>query len=250
VISRSLARWAPIAILVSGVIALAGCAPSVAGQQVPDVRSHPFVVIEMLRMAAVGPRDVVFDLGSGDGRIVVAAAHEFGARAVGVEIDPALVAESHDRVRRYGVGERVTIIQGDLFTADLHEATVVMLYLSPDLNRRLRPKLIDELPPGARIVSQRFDMGDWPPTSRRQVLADGRSSAPRPSRPPPAMPSRSRASPAAWPGAAWRWRSRTCRRARPRGPPTGARRSCMPSTRAARGRRRGPSPSRGVRPSW
>ena len=172
---RSLAHPASalMRLVVASLGLLAGCAPSVPGQEVADVRSHPFIVIEMLRMAAVTPRDVVVDLGSGDGRIVVAAAHEFGARAIGVEIDPALVAESHARVRRYGVGERVTIIQGDLFTADLRQATVVMLYLSPDLNRRLRPKLLEELPPGARIVSQHFDMGDWPPTSRRQVLADG-----------------------------------------------------------------------------
>src|SRR5262245_23033723 len=127
----------------------------------------------MLRMAGVGPRDVVVDLGSGDGRIVVAAAHEFGARAVGVEIDPQLVAESRARVRRYGVGDRVTIVEGDLFDADLHGATVVTLYLSADLNRRLRPKLLAEMPSGARVVSQTFDMGDWAPSARRQVLADG-----------------------------------------------------------------------------
>ena len=171
-IPRSPAWLTPVASLL--ILALTACAPPIPGQVVPDVRSHPYVIVEMLRMARVQPEDVVFDLGSGDGRVVVAAAHEFGARAVGIEIDPALVTESRARARRYGVADRVTILEGDLFTADLREATVVTLYLSADLNRRLRSKLTSEMPGGARVVSQRFDMGDWEPTLRRQVLADGR----------------------------------------------------------------------------
>jgi SAM-dependent methyltransferase len=156
------------------VLALGACS-RVPGQLVPDVRSHPAVVLEMLRLARVGPDDVVYDLGSGDGRIVIAAAHEFGARGVGIEIHPGLVEESRRRARWYGVAGRVRILEGDLFTADLREATVVTLYLSGELNRRLRPKLLAELRPGARIVSQQFDMGDWPADARRQVQADGRT---------------------------------------------------------------------------
>jgi SAM-dependent methyltransferase len=162
-----------VALAVVASAALAAACAHVPGQEVPDVRSHPDVVVEMLRLAGVGPEDVVYDLGSGDGRIVIAAAHRFGARGVGIEIDPALVAESRRRVAWYGVADRVTIVEGDLFAADLRKATVVTLYLSPDLNRRLRGKLQAELRPGARIVSQRFDMDDWAPTRSLRVPSDG-----------------------------------------------------------------------------
>ncbi len=149
--------WAAVALLGTAV----GCVAP--GAEVPDVRTPPAVVTEMLRLAAVGKDDVVYDLGSGDGRIIIAAAQETGARGVGVEIDPGLVAQSAARARRLGLSQRVTFIQQDLFRTDVSAATVVMLYLSPELNRRLRPKLLAELRPGARIVSHNFDMGDWPP---------------------------------------------------------------------------------------
>ncbi|HEV3350449.1 MAG TPA: methyltransferase domain-containing protein, partial [Methylomirabilota bacterium] len=116
--------------------------------------------------------DVVYDLGSGDGRIVIAAARDRGARGVGFEIDPDLVAQAVERARRLGLTERVTFRQDDLFKADLREATVVTLYLSPDLNLRLRPKLLEELRPGSRIVSHNFDMGDWKPTRTLQVTSN------------------------------------------------------------------------------
>jgi len=130
------------------------------------------VVNEMLRLAAVTRDDIVYDLGSGDGRIVIAAARDRGARGVGFEIDPALVVEANASARRLKLTERVTFRQDDLFAADLHEATVVTLYLSPDLNRRLRPKLLAELRPGSRIVSHAFDMGDWAPARTMQVTSN------------------------------------------------------------------------------
>lgn len=142
--------------------ALGGC-PRVPGAEVPYVTTPPEVVMEMLRLAGVGRDDVVYDLGSGDGRVVIAAAREFGARGVGIEIDPKLVGESQAQARRAGVSDRVNFLQQDLFQADLSPATVVTLYLSPDFNRRLRPKLLRELRPGSRIVSHEFDLGDWKP---------------------------------------------------------------------------------------
>lgn len=148
------------------VLAAGGCAP-VPGQEVPYVVTPPEVVDAMLRLAGVGRDDLVYDLGSGDGRIVIAAARDFGARGVGIEIDPRLVAQSTRSAARAGLADRVRFVQQDLFETDLRPATVVTLYLSRELNLRLRPKLLRELRPGARVVSHRFDMGDWP--SDRQV---------------------------------------------------------------------------------
>jgi SAM-dependent methyltransferase len=139
-----------------------GCA-RVPGVEVPDVRTPPEVVTEILRLSRVGPDDVVYDLGSGDGRIVIAAARDFGARGVGIELDPALVIESEKNARRARVAERTRFLLRDIFEADISEATVVTLYLSPDLNLRLRPKLLAQLKPGSRIVSHDFPIGDWPP---------------------------------------------------------------------------------------
>jgi len=139
-----------------------GCA-RVPGVEVPDVRTPPEVVTEILRLSRVGADDVVYDLGSGDGRIVIAAARDFGARGVGIELDPALVVESEKNARRARVAERTRFLLRDIFEADISEATVVTLYLSPDLNLRLRPKLLAQLKPGSRIVSHDFPIGDWPP---------------------------------------------------------------------------------------
>ncbi len=155
-------------VLVPLLLLAAGCAP-IPGQEVPDVRTPLVVVNEMLRLADVTADDIVYDLGSGDGRILIAAAGDRGARGVGLEIDPALVAQSTERARRLGLADRLSFRQQDLFEADLAPATVVTLYLSPDLNRRLRAKLLRELRPGARIVSHSFDMGDWAPARTLQV---------------------------------------------------------------------------------
>jgi peptidoglycan/xylan/chitin deacetylase (PgdA/CDA1 family) len=139
---------------------------SPAPARTPDIHFVPTRqadVDAMLRLARVGPDDVVFDLGSGDGRIVVIAAEKYGARGVGIELQPELVRMSRELAREGQVADRVTIIEGDLFDADISEATVVTLYLSPSVNRRLLPKLRSELRPGTRIVSRQFRLGDWTP---------------------------------------------------------------------------------------
>ena len=130
--------------------------------EVPFVPTPDDVVTKMLDMANVTKKDTVYDLGSGDGRIVIAAAKR-GARAVGVDIDPERIKESTENARKAGVTDRVKFINGDLFNTDLTDATVVTLYLLPSVNQRLKPKLLRELPAGARIVSHSFDMGSWEP---------------------------------------------------------------------------------------
>ena len=119
------------------------------------------VVDEMLLLAGVGRDDIVYDLGSGDGRILILAAQKYGARGVGIELDPALVATSRALVRESDVADKVTIVEGDLFTADISRATVVTLYLSTRVNQELEPKLRKELRPGTRIVSHQFPIGEW-----------------------------------------------------------------------------------------
>jgi hypothetical protein len=122
------------------------------------------VVREMLTLAQVGKSDILYDLGSGDGRIVITAAQERGARGVGVDIGPVAVWEARERAKDAHVSDRVQFLNEDLFEVDLAEATVVTLYLLPALNVKLRPKLLAELKPGARIVSHAWDMGDWTPS--------------------------------------------------------------------------------------
>jgi tRNA A58 N-methylase Trm61 len=143
----------------------------------PDVIYLPTpreAVTTMLKAVNVGPGDVVYDLGSGDGRIPIAAVKEFGAaRGVGVDIDPAMIREANDNADRAKVTDRVRFLNEDLFDTDLHEATVVTLYLLPWLNRKLIPKLKAELKPGARIVAYRFDMGDWKPD--QTLIVNGQS---------------------------------------------------------------------------
>ena len=132
----------------------------------PDVifvGTPPDVVDAMLAGAAVKSSDIVYDLGSGDGRIVIAAAQKYGARGVGIEIDPERINEAEANARKAGVSDRVRFVNADLFEADIHEATVVTLYLLESLNVKLRPKLLRELKPGTRVVSHRFRMGDWQP---------------------------------------------------------------------------------------
>jgi SAM-dependent methyltransferase len=123
----------------------------------------------MLQLARVTPEDSVYDLGSGDGRIVVIAAQKYGARGVGIEIDPRLVEISRQIAREGEVSDRVTFVEGDLFTADISQATVVTMWLSPGINNRLESKLKSELRPGARIVSHQFLIGDWKPDAMVHV---------------------------------------------------------------------------------
>jgi SAM-dependent methyltransferase len=146
-----------------------------AQQRKPDVHyvATPEVAVEkMLELAKVGKDDVVYDLGCGDGRIVIAAAKKYGARGVGVDIDPQRIKESNENARKAGVTDRVKFLHQDLFETDFSEATVVALYLLPSLNLKLRPKLLRYLKPGSRIVSFAFDMGDWKPEKVAPVPAD------------------------------------------------------------------------------
>jgi SAM-dependent methyltransferase len=152
---------------------LVGCAAH--AQQTAPPLDVPFVptpdtaVAAMLKLAGVGKDDVVYDLGSGDGRIVITAARRYGARGVGIDIDPARIAESEHNARAAGVASRVRFVNQDLFDADIGDATVVMLYLLPRLNLRLRPKLLADLKPGTRVVSYGFDMGEWVPERSVEV---------------------------------------------------------------------------------
>lgn len=135
-------------------------------ERTPDVIYVPTpnnVVDKMLEMARVTAKDVVYDLGCGDGRIVIAAAQKYGARGVGIDIDPERIREANENAARARVTDKVRFIQGDLFQADISEATVVTLYLLTELNLKLRPKLLQELKPGTRVVSHAFAMGDWQP---------------------------------------------------------------------------------------
>jgi SAM-dependent methyltransferase len=139
----------------------------------PDVKYVPTpqnVVEAMLALAHVTSADVVYDLGSGDGRIPITAAQKYGARAVGIEIDPFHMRDAIDNLAKAGVGDRVTFLTQDLFEANIGDATVVTLFLLPRLNQRLIPKLKRELRPGARVVSHLFDMGsEWPPEASLDV---------------------------------------------------------------------------------
>lgn len=146
--------------------------PQVPPGRAPDVIFVPTpqpVVEAMLKLAQVGPTDVIYDLGSGDGRIPIAAARLYGARGVGIDIDPERTREAIANARAAGVADKVSFVTQDLFTTDLRPATVVTLYLLPSINRRLIPKLNAELKPGTRIVSHAFDMGDIPPVRRQEV---------------------------------------------------------------------------------
>jgi len=148
--------------------ALTGPAQAQYPFEVPDVPTPQVVVDEMLRAAAVGPRDFVIDLGSGDGRIPITAAQKFGARGLGVDLDPELHAQSEEAARLAGVADRVTFLNQDLFKTDISQATVVTMYLLPAVNRRLRPRLLD-LKPGTRIVAHDFDLEDWQPDEKATI---------------------------------------------------------------------------------
>ena len=145
-----------------------GALPSAHGDGVPYIQSPTSVVDAMLAIAGLGPQDYVIDLGSGDGRIVIAAAKRYGARGLGIDYDSSLIAESRASAMREGVSDRVTFLHQDIFDADFSDATVVTMYLLPEINLQLRPRILLELRPGTRVVSHDYDMGDWVP--ERQVL--------------------------------------------------------------------------------
>ena len=143
-----------------------------APKRKPDVIYYPTppeTVAEMLRLARIKQGDVLYDLGSGDGRIPIAAAKQFGIHAIGIEIDPKLIDEARANARAAGVSELVEFRNEDMFRIDVSRATVVTLYLSEKLNVLLRPKLLRELRPGSRIVSHDFRMGDWKPEQTVRV---------------------------------------------------------------------------------
>lgn len=155
--------------------ALVASAPIAAQRRLrpPDVKYVPTpqnIVEAMLEMAHVTPSDVVYDLGSGDGRIPITAAQKYGARGVGIEIEPRLVEIANDNAAKAHVTDRVWFVHDDLFEADISPATVVTLYLLPRLNQQLAPKLRRTLRPGTRIVSHFYDMGpDWPPEASQEI---------------------------------------------------------------------------------
>ena len=158
----------PCMLAIGALLAALACR-SIPGR---DVRYEPTpmpAVRAMLEMAQVGPKDVVYDLGSGDGRIPITAAKELGARGVGVEIDPALVERANRNAREAGVADRVEFRLGDMYAADLRPATVVTLFLHPQPNLKLRPAIQSQLRPGARVVSCIWDMGDWKPETSRRI---------------------------------------------------------------------------------
>ncbi len=165
-----------LALVATLVVAGLPSASAVLAQEAPARRPDviyvptPEAVVEaMLQVANVTKNDIVYDLGCGDGRIPVTAARKYGARGVGIDIDPQRIKEANENVAKNNVGDLVKIVQGDLFEQDLSQATVVTLYLLPSLNVKLMPKLMKELAPGTRVVSHAFDMGDWKPEKELDV---------------------------------------------------------------------------------
>ena len=170
-----------VTVVVAAAVCLFAGAYNASAQQTPTLREPdvvyvptPEVVVDaMLALAEVKAGDVVYDLGSGDGRIPIAAAQKYGARAVGIDINPERIKEARENLAKTTVGDKVTFLNQDLFETDISEATVVTLYLLPSLNLKLMPTL-KKLKPGTRIVSHSFDMGtDWPPEKTQNV--DGRN---------------------------------------------------------------------------
>ena len=167
-----LPRWAAgilTALTLSAGIAAGQNKPPQRGPEVPFVATSDEAVQAMLKLAGVKKDDVVYDLGCGDGRIVIAAAKYYGARGVGIDIDPQRIREANDNARKAGVERLVRFEEKDIFKADFHTATVVTLFLREDFNVRLRPKLLKELKPGSRIVSNTFDMYDWKPDKQLTI---------------------------------------------------------------------------------
>jgi SAM-dependent methyltransferase len=150
-----------LAAVLSATVLMAQSAKPARQPDVPYVPTTEKAVEEMLKLAGVKKTDVVYDLGCGDGRIVIAAAKTFGARGVGIDINPERIREAKENAKKAGVENLVRFEENDLFEANFKEATVVTLFLLPQINLKLKPKLISELKPGTRVVSNTFDMGDW-----------------------------------------------------------------------------------------
>jgi SAM-dependent methyltransferase len=159
----------PVVAVLSVVVAAAQNGAPRREPDVPYVPTTEAAVQAMLKLAEVKKTDVVYDLGCGDGRIVISAAKDLGARGVGIDINPVRIGEAKENARKAGVEKLVRFEENDLFEADIHEATVVTLFLLPQVNLKLRPKLLHDLKPGTRIVSNTFDMGDWKPEKEAVV---------------------------------------------------------------------------------
>lgn len=137
---------------------------------VPYVPTPDNVVDEMLKMAEVDENDVLYDLGSGDGRIPITAAKRFGTRGKGIDLNPERVGEAKENAKQAEVSDKIQFLEGNLFDFDLSEATVISLYLFPEVNMKLRPKLLS-LKPGTRVISHNYDMGDWKPEKSKKIKA-------------------------------------------------------------------------------
>lgn len=170
-LNRILLRPAVVLALFSFVAAAADAPKPKRDPDVPYVPSTEEAVKAMLKLAEVKKTDVVYDLGCGDGRIVIAAAKEYGARGVGIDINPVRIQEARENAKKAGVEHLVRFEEKDLFEADIREATVVTLFLLPSVNLKLRPRLMEQLRPGTRIVSNTFDMGDW--KAEKEVAVEG-----------------------------------------------------------------------------
>src|SRR5712691_6280511 len=173
-----LRRWTasaiPVAAILAVSVALAQNGTLVRQLDVPYVPTTEEAVNAMLKLAVVTKNDVLYDLGCGDGRIVIAAAKMYGARGVGIDINPERIAEAKANAKKAGVENLVRFEENDLFQADFREASVVTLFLLTSVNLKLRPKLLEDLKPGTRVVSNTFDMGDWKPDREANVEgADG-----------------------------------------------------------------------------
>lgn len=163
------ARWSVGFGLIVNLLAGSALALETPALDVPFVPTKPSVVEKMLDLGEVDENDLLYDLGSGDGRIVITAAKERGARGVGVDLDPDRIEEAKSNAEQAGVTDMVEFVEGDLFDLDFRDATVVTMYLLPGVNLKLRPRLLEELQPGTRLVSHAFDMGDWEPDEKAEV---------------------------------------------------------------------------------
>jgi SAM-dependent methyltransferase len=168
--SQTFSLCSRLVVALLSITALAAQSPQPKREpDVPYVPTTEAAVQAMLKLAGVKKTDIVYDLGCGDGRIVIAAARDFGARGVGIDINPVRISEAKENARKAGVENLVRFEENDLFQAEIREATVVTLFLLPQINLKLRPRLLQELKPGTRVVSNTFDMGDWKPEKEATV---------------------------------------------------------------------------------
>ena len=173
--SRVYSPLSVLEVLAGGVAAAQTAAPR-REPDVPYVPTTEAAVQAMLKLGDVKKTDIVYDLGCGDGRIVIAAAKGLGARGVGIDINPVRIGEAKENAKKAGVEKLVRFEENDLFEANIHEATVVTIFLLPNINLKLRPKLLQDLKPGTRIVSNTFDMGDWKP-DKEAIVPDTEADA-------------------------------------------------------------------------